>query len=346
MKCPRCYTEVKDTAKFCENCGFSFDIKNNQPQPTYQSQPTYQQQPAGKKQKPLYTQKWFLICIVLIIFLFAGAYFTQNKTSSDSSNDNSSYYDDNNVDYEYEDYTPDNNTSVNFKTGQIFKGHKVKISVTGGQNDIVSFCIENDSKKDYSFDVHSCSINSIMTNCNEYTMSTNVPSHKKANTELDLSEWLDKDVTVEYVELMFWVYSDSFKSFDTGILTIKTDAFNTKHDSFTTGKQKVNHNNLSVSYLGNDNNTLTFSLINHNDYLIDFDLRNCSVNGWSYDTLLQAFDVEVYPHSQTVFSVEISDEFLEKNSIIKLKDIEFNLDVRQDGDYFKESKTKKFIFKL
>lgn len=239
-------------------------------------------------------------------------------------------------------------TNATFKTGKIYNGHKCKFKLSKGDNKGFSIEIDNKSKKDYSFDVHSMSINGFMTNCNIYTGSVGVPSGKKGMMEVDFdNEWLKGIETVEYVDLIIWAYDDAknFKDFETDIIRIKTDKFQ-KENKFKAGKSAKKDGGLVIQKEKLDTEEFVFSVINKNKYFVEFDFNNSSINGWAFDDgyLFDAKDVCVYPGSKTTVKIDIS-EFTDKNNIDAIKNIEFSLGVRQKGDYFKETETKKIKFK-
>ena len=348
MKCTNCGKDLNPNSKFCDNCGAPVQFQPVQPTQNT-TVPTAQGSAPQPKKEPWYMNKKIVLPAVagiIILFLVIGIAVTRNRgpvsTTSDSDFDISEDYDDSNDSENESEETP-----VKFEKGQIYKEHKCKISVKGGENDTIKFYIENNSKKDYNFYIHSCSINGIMTDCNTFTMNTDIPAKKKANAELDLSSWIDDDTgTIEYVDVLFWAYNDLMKSYDTGILRIKTDAFSKERKSFDEGEPKKEFNKLSVSYCGEEDNKLYFAVVNNNNYMVDYNLDNCSINGWAFDTDIQVYDREIYPNSKDYFAIEVDDDFIEKNSIKKFKNIEFNLEVSPYGDVFKQFSTKKFKLKL
>lgn len=87
-------------------------------------------------------------------------------------------------------------------------------------------------------------------------------------------------------------------------------------------------------------------MINKNDYFVEFDFKNSSINGWAFedDYLFDAKGIFVYPGCKSTVRIDLSD-FSETNKLKKIKNIEFSLGVREKGDYFKETDTKKIKFK-
>lgn len=98
-------------------------------------------------------------------------------------------------------------------------------------------------------------------------------------------------------------------------------------------------------------------MINNNNYLVETTLENCSINGWAFepgysfsessDSLTASLDgsgVIIFPNCLANVTVDISD-FMEENNMEKVKDFEFSLDVLPEEDYYKETHTKKIVFK-
>lgn len=237
---------------------------------------------------------------------------------------------------------------VSFRKGEIYTKNKCIISVSNGDENGISIQIKNKSKKDYSFNIHSMSINGIMTNCNIYTATTSVPSNKKGMMNIEFEkEWLAGVESIEYVDMIIWAYDDAkdFKDFETNIIRIKTDRFK-KERKFKQRKGSRMERGLVIQKEKLDEDIFEFSVINKNDYFVEFDFENSSINGWAFedDYLFDAKDVCVYPNSKTTIEIDIS-EFTNKNNIRKIKNIEFSLAIRTEGDYFKEQNTKKIKFK-
>lgn len=235
-----------------------------------------------------------------------------------------------------------------FKAGKIYNGHKCKLKLADGNDDGFSVEITNKSKKDYSFDIHSMAINGIMTNCNIYTASTGVPSGKKGTMQVDFDrEWLNGAESVAYVDFVVWAYDDakSFKDFETEVIRIKTNKFK-KESKFNGGKGAKRSNGLIIQKEKLDTEEFVFSVINKNDYFVEFDFKNSSINGWAFkdDYLFDAKGVCVYPDCKSTVRIDLSD-FSETNKLKKIKNIEFSLGVRGKGDYFKERETNKIKFK-
>lgn len=245
-----------------------------------------------------------------------------------------------------EESTADKKPVTTFETGQIYNENDCIISVTSGDANSIDFCIENNSSKDYEFDIHSLAINGIMTNCNIYTMDTHVPAGKKSNATLKFDkEWLENIDDIEYIDVLFWAYdkAEMFKDYETGIIRIKTNLFSSPA-SFSPAQSQIDLNGLNISLISLTDTSVTVSVINNNDYYIDYDLKNASINEWAYDTGIQVYDVELFPHSKSIFVIDFDKNFLTKNNINSINLFEFSLDVRVSGDYSQQTETEKITF--
>lgn len=242
--------------------------------------------------------------------------------------------------------TVENKDAV-FQNGIIWQGNECIITLTGASKETLKFLIENNSSKDYSFNIHSLSVNGIMTDCNIYTMNTDIPSGKKSNVELDISEYTSEFSNFEYAEMLFWVYdnSKSYKDFETEIIHIESDKFSGQ-SYFYNSEKKCETNGLTVLLGGLQNDKFNVYICNNNDYYVDVDIENLSFNGWAYDTSYEfdLHDVEIFPNSQIKLEMDIEPEFLHINNIEEILNCEFSINIRKYGDYFDAAETEKIVF--
>lgn len=241
----------------------------------------------------------------------------------------------------------------------IWKEKNCIIKAISCDNNSAKLKIVNKSKKDYDFNIHAMAINGIMTGCNIYTSDTSVPSGKKAMMEIDFEKnWIGKGKNIEYVDFLIWAYdnAESMKDFDTGIIRIKTN----KYEKDKKNKAKdgsTEEKGISIFKNNITNSDISYSMINNNNYLVETTLENCSINGWAFepgysfsessDSLTASLDgsgVIIFPNCLANVTVDISD-FMEENNMEKVKDFEFSLDVLPEEDYYKETHTKKIVFK-
>lgn len=240
--------------------------------------------------------------------------------------------------------TPNQN-KVTFNKGVIYNENDCEISVYDGDNTHVKFLVKNNSTKDYSFNVHSLSINGYMTECNPYKYSQDVASGKKAFVNVEFEkEWLSNIDKIEYLDIIFWAYDNAkeFKDFETDILKAKTNYY--KGDTeFDVSSGYQSSNNIYVHLESMSNKSIIVSVVNKNDYYVDYDLENTSINGWSIDTFIDVYDVELYPNCKHTFILPIKDEWLVDTDITEINNFEFNFTIRKYGSYFQEEQTEKFI---
>lgn len=237
--------------------------------------------------------------------------------------------------------------NINFIKGNIYNGNDCTISVHSGDNEHIKFLIENSSNKDYTFNIHSCAINGFMTDCNPYSGRTEVASGKKAFCELYFeNSWTEHIERIEYIDVIFWAYDNaiSFKDFETDILRISTDQYE-NDSSFDVSTDYQESKNIYVHLDSISNEEIIVSVVNKNNYYIDYSLENTSINGWTIDTFISVYNIELYPNSKHVFILPIEDEWLVDTDITDITEFEFNLSIRISGDHFQEEQTDKFLLK-
>ena len=91
------------------------------------------------------------------------------------------------------------------------------------------------------------------------------------------------------------------------------------------------------------NESIVVSVVNKNDYYVDYDLENTSINDWTIDTFITVYDIELYPNSKHIFTLPIKDEWLTDTDITEINNFEFNFTIRKNGSYYQEEQTEKFI---
>lgn len=343
MKCLLCGKETDSKENVCEKCKKDYEI-------TEQTMDGKGLVKLEKKRGGINMKKgcFVVACCVFAFFVIMG--WIANSVTSYIKKDIEEQEDIDSNNNEFESKSQEDSVEdldFHYNEGKLASKKKCKFTFTGGNKDGFSIEIKNGSKKDYSFDVHSMSINGKMTNCNIFTATTGVPSKKKGimNVEFE-EEWLEGITDIKYIDLIIWAYDEEkeFKDFETDIIRIKTNKYSGKEKSNKQDGTKTN--GLIVKKEMLDEDTLKFSVVNKNKNYVEFDFQNSSINGLAFpdDYLLDAIGVNVYPESQATISIDIS-EFTEKNGIKKVKNAEFSLRVRDKGDYFKEKTTKKIKFK-
>lgn len=348
IKCKECGGDVSDKAATCPHCGYS--MKSNtktddglkiNPKSDWTPSPTKQNvAPKIKKEKKKHGCLWGIVLVICVLGFFC--WITDDNDNDDAGkNYNQETVSDNQQTKKEEK----NKTEYDLK--KIYSGHKCNIAITSGDDEGFSFEIENNSKKDFSFDVHSMAINGVMTNCNIYSFSTSVPSGKKGTMDVDFEDgWLSKGDKVQYVDLVIWAYDDAknYRDFYTKKIRIKTNNFKGEN-KFSGGKGSKKKSGFVILKEKLDSDKFVFSVINNNNYYANLDFTNASVDGWALETdyLFDTQDVCVYPKSVTTITADISD-LTSKKGIENPKSVEFSLKYRKNGDYFKEKTIKKLKF--
>lgn len=382
IKCSECGKEISDKAEKCPNCGCPINQtgeKKEVKKPEKKRNSTLSTVSAflalftctspigiitavidlamsgGKEKKEKHIGSYFAIIWGFLFIIITFSSFFDNDKENTNIDINNSVTEQ--TESGEETKQQENNTSTLFDTGEIYNENNCIILVTDGGNKEINLEIQNNSDKNYSFDIHALSINGIMTNCNIYTASTDVPSNKRGKMQLVFSEdWLNGINNIEYIDVLFWVYdnSNSMKDFDTGIIRVKTNFFKDEV-VFEKGKNVTETNGIEVFKNSVDDKKISYSIINRNEYRIETNMENCSLNGWAFepgysshgdiDNLSISIDgkgVIIFPNSIANIDVDIS-EFVKENNIGELENFEFSLSIIPNEDYFQETETEKIV---
>lgn len=238
----------------------------------------------------------------------------------------------------------------------IWKDKKCAIKAVECSDDSFKLKIKNGSEKDYSFDVHAMSINGIMTGCNTYTGSVDIPAGKKGYMSVGISNsWVDGEV--QYIDMVIWAYDNAvhYKDFDTGIIRIQTNKYN-NDISYKSDSYDAETGGLGIIKNQMDNKSVSYSIVNNNDYLVETNLENCSINDWAFEqsysfdfeneSLIASsdgFNVIVFPNCIANVSVGISD-FMEENNMEDIENFEFSLEILPYEKHVEETHSDKIIF--
>lgn len=235
----------------------------------------------------------------------------------------------------------------------MFDAHDVKIYSEDmeytNSNVTINFVIENNSDNDYDFSAHSFDINRMMMGGNVVGSDINVPSGKKGRLSIEASlsdlEYADA-LNISEVNIIFWAYKDNFKEWDTGLLTVNTNLDEDVERYLV--DPELEDDCVSVSYIEADGTDLIFAVQNKTDYNVDCTFENCSINGWAYEITDYSFDAYneiINSRAIAIIKLHIDDEFLDKNSIETISDVEFDVLLTDnnwdfEGELF-EHKTEK-----
>ena len=282
-----------------------------------------------------------LIAVVLLVLIVDYIKNGQNDVQQDMNQASTEIND------VVEDATPTTEESVvELPYQTIYDDRDVKIDITGYENNNVCFYIENNSDKNYDFDMHSFAINGIMTNNNIYEMSCSVSSKSKANCKLDIASnypaYCDGDI--QNFDFHIWVYDVDtlMKDFDCGVIHVSVKG-DKKNNTFVSGKTVLEQDGLKFDLIELNSKSIVMAVTNTNDYLVEVDTKNVTINDWSLDTSydFDSQDLQVLPNCQNVYTLKIDDEFLSENNIDTISKITLNYAVRPNADYFKEYDTNK-----
>lgn len=240
------------------------------------------------------------------------------------------------------------NTTV--KNQKIFDDKNVVIKATGFEEcvfcDKVKIYIENNSNLNLSFYAHAYAVNGIMTDDSIYYMDCDVASGKKANTELDIKNSFMKENNIKdikTIDILIWAYDDekNMKEFDTGQLTINTNKNDGKRKSINCKKVLYENDGLSVGYMSNSGNKYTYLVTNNTGEYLEFDVNNISINDYTItNTDFNLISVITLNKCQSIFTINVDNDFLSDNDIKSVKNIEFNLGIRPQEDYLEKWSTR------
>lgn len=352
IKCPECGKEISETAESCPNCGYKLQKQSSWSGETT-STGTYSaiEQPSKKKKK----SKGLIWVIVVIVALIVIANSGDKEKEEPADSQNTVAEQENQEDSkEKEDAGEKEQEKITVKKQKVYNDKNVVIWVDGYDDNghKLNIRINNNSKLNLGFNAHAYAVNGIMTGNNIYDMDCDVAKGKKANTDLRIDDSFlqEHEISeVKYIDVLFWAYDNDnyIKEFDTGQIRIKTSAYD-KKQKWVSGETVYKQKNIQIDYLNNSDNKYNFSINNETGTYFDFDIENVSINDYTKDTDwdFDLSDIMVLKDCQAQFTIELSNDFLSKNNIKKVKKIEFSLGIRPEEDYFKEYNSKVIKLKV
>ncbi len=207
--------------------------------------------------------------------------------------------------------------------------------------------VTNRTSTDYSIAAHSYSLNSFMLGDSKYGFgSVDLPGEKKAKLVVSYPksklDFIGQD-SVEELETIFWVYGETMKEYDTGLVKIQSNTYSSGNmPSFDASKAVYDDEYISVwtiSKVADDE--YGFLIHNKTDYNCSFTVDNASVNEWGYDLTDYTFDLFeelIHADSYMLFGFPVKQSFMNENNIDKVESIEFT--IKLEDDYYKSYKTK------
>lgn len=229
--------------------------------------------------------------------------------------------------------------------GIIYEGNGCIFSIQEINQDMCKILVENNSSKDYGVCVHSLAINGIMTDCNIYLGRVDIPAGKKGFVTFEFSSKsiaYKPEAPYNNISILFWAYDNArrTKDFETDVITIGIDT--SVENSFAMGAEIVEESGFSISALDYSDDAITVSIINNNDYYVDFDLENTSVNGWAMDTGNAYYSTTLFSDCQAILNIPF-DKIKQEGDISEVEEFEFSLRLRKKGSFFDACDTGKVI---
>lgn len=234
----------------------------------------------------------------------------------------------------------------------IYEGNDVIIKVMGCEESSIGFevnlYIENNSNLSLGFNAHSYAVNGTMTNNNIYDMDCDVAAGKKANTVLTIKQNVLDNFEigkVRTIDVLFWAYDNDkmFKAFDTDQIKIVT-SYNDDTRNIFQGKMLYDNEGIQVEYLGTTDDGCTYGVTNRTGTYLSFDVEDISINDYTVtDMNFELMNVSALNECQAIVMVPTSSEFLTKNGIQTVENIEFALSISPRESYEGEWKTEAII---
>lgn len=197
----------------------------------------------------------------------------------------------------------------------------------------ILFSIYNSSEKDYSISAHSYSINGIMAGGNKYGSDVNVPTGKNAKFSAEIrNDWLSENGIdeIKKIDVIFWMYADNFKEFNSDVISIYTDAYTDDLEAFIPNGEEIYSDDTVTLWYSDDNK---FILLNKTNYNAGYTIENASVNDWSYELInytYDLYDIIIHENSYSIFTIPIEKDFLKENNLEKAENIEFDILLKDD----------------
>lgn len=229
----------------------------------------------------------------------------------------------------------------------IYEGNDVIVELKSLQGNTLTFYIENNSSKNLSTSMHAYAINGAMADNSMYDMYKSIAANSKSNITFDIPSVLESGYPVEEIrrmDFLIWFYDDdaSYKAFDTGILTVKTNLYDDTLASVE-GEELLNENGISYTLVDKDQDQVIIGINNHSENYYEFDGKNVVVNGYSLDTTYD-FDIYgklVFPDCSIPMVFEYNwntqEDFKGINGISSIENVSLSFTMRQNGSYTLES---------
>jgi hypothetical protein len=326
MPCPSCGEEISKQAKSCPRCG-------------------------AKIKKPLYKRWWVWAVAVVVVLGIACS----GKGDSDTTVNGTASSTSESTPNATEAVSSDADIPVpQIDSTVIYEGNNVVITATGieknGNGWNVNLLIENNSTSNLGFNATAYAINGIMTGNNMFSMDCDVAAGKKANAALELEGTVLSEYGITDIRCLDALISaydkDTYSDFNTGQLEIKTSLYNESHDVIQ-GTTIFDSNGIKVDYLSNDGDEYKFGITNTTGSYIGFDFDDVTINDFTNsETDYDLYDEVILNNSQLIATVKVKSDFKSANNIDTVNTIEWNMSVRAEDDYFKETKIGPIVYNV
>lgn len=198
----------------------------------------------------------------------------------------------------------------------------------------IEFLVENKSETEYSVYPRQYAINNLMAGGNNYA-PYDVAVGKKIKFSISIKkDWLEENEIkkIKKIDIYFTFYHDYKTNWDTETITIKSSSDDGIYYE-PKGKEVFSDKDIVLYLLSSSKGSYKFCLKSNliqNDY---WSVENCSINDWMYDLGSCKYDLFGEPAisgSFSVFSLIVDRDFMEKNNIKSINNIEFEIDFGGD----------------
>lgn len=374
MFCYRCGTQLPDGAKMCHNCRTVFDPNFHPQQQTnnlrYTPDPRSNQpnqfgmpqnrnnramnqgfaRPQNNFTRPQPAQSqpssnvgniilWIVVILVVVgAYKFIRAVISQNERAYETEiTETATPATEENITDEVVKYPE----TIPLET--IYEDDNILINTTSYNHDEagvdIGLYIENKSSRNLTYDNTYTGINNRTLIAVAYG---DVTAGNKTNVKLHIP---NKDLSflngegIKRFDLRFSIWDSDDWSYDcnTDVITIKTSEYD---DIFSpiSGKELYADDCIRVLYDSKDYNSYRFVFENNSDERLTYTLSGITINGFTNSDIYIIGEF-VFPHSSSVFEIELSDEFLNLNGIDVVNDVEFSVEYYLSQDYQRSKNT-------
>ncbi len=300
-----------------------------------------------------------LLALILVTFMFLSLVACNVETPPDNNNDDSSQNQtNNNTENNNQTNNNKNNNEITFAGLVAVDNAECIIKVTEIDPDsmwgyTLNVQLENKSSdKTYMFSVESAAINGVQ--CDPF-FATEVAAGKKSNKEISFTKsQLEESGLKDYtdIELTFRVYdTNDWMADDVAKETIhiypygESKAVKYVRIPQATDNIIVDNEYVTVIVTGYENDsiwgyTVKLFLLNKTAKNVMFSVDEASVNGYMADPF---YANSVSAGKCAFSSMSWSDIILEENGITSIEEIEFNLRVYNEDDWFENDLVNKTV---